>query len=93
MEKKVLADTAFQAAMATAHILVERVDFPQRKRLSAEMVARNDSLAQHYQFEGVYPTLVIVPAGGGRYAKTAYHNESATVYASLILARLDALHE
>jgi thioredoxin-related protein len=93
MEKNVLSDTLFTSAMEKAHIAIERVDFPQRAKLDEATIARNDSLAQHFQFDGIFPTVVIARNVDERYSKATYHNETAADFARFILKAAAALYE
>jgi hypothetical protein len=91
MERQVLEDSLFLQSMEAAHIQIERVDFPQRKKLSADIVARNDSLAEHFQFEGIFPTVVIACNATERFSKATYHNETPAEYARHILQVVEDL--
>ena len=60
LEKEVLSDSGFQQFLERKHIVLHRVDFPQRKKLAPMQVATNDSLANVLKFEGNFPTLFLM---------------------------------
>lgn len=93
LKKKVLSDTSFINQMKENQVVIELVDFPQRKKLAPDLVEKNASLAEKYQFDGVFPTLIIARQDTFSYAKIQYQNEQAATTADIILAKLDALYE
>jgi protein disulfide-isomerase len=47
------------------------VDFPNKKKLSAEQQKANDALAAKYEIKG-YPTLIILDSDGKKVAQMGY---------------------
>ncbi|HMJ88250.1 MAG TPA: thioredoxin family protein [Candidatus Acidoferrum sp.] len=64
-------DTPEFTAFAEANFVLLEVDFPQRKRLSAEQQRKNDALQEKFGIEG-FPTLIVLNASGKAVAKTGY---------------------
>lgn len=62
MKKDTLDQTAFLDYAKKNLVLVE-VDFPRRKRLSAEQTRANEALQRRYKV-GVFPTFVVVDSQG-----------------------------
>lgn len=60
LEQSVLSDSLFIQEMGKMGIALQRVDFPQRKKLTKEQRQRNEALAQRYGFDGSFPSLVLV---------------------------------
>ena len=58
-EKQVLSDSTFQA-YATAHLVVQKADFPQRKKLQVAEKEANERLAEQYNPEGKFPHVVLL---------------------------------
>ncbi|MBT8218307.1 MAG: thioredoxin family protein [Bacteroidia bacterium] len=65
-----------------AHLVPVKVDFPQRKKnaLSTEQIAHNESLAENYNPQGVFPFVVITNASGKVLGETGYKNINVTAY-------------
>lgn len=59
LEQYVLSDSIFTLEIQKMGIALQRVDFPQRKKLSKETRQRNEALAKRYGFDGSFPTLIL----------------------------------
>ncbi len=57
--KDVLSDKIFTDYLQKKGITMVKVDFPQRVKQSREVKERNRQFAEKYDFEGVFPTIVI----------------------------------
>lgn len=57
--KDVLSDQTFISYLQKNDIQIVKVDFPQRLKQSKEVKERNKLYAEKYDFEGVFPTIVI----------------------------------
>ena len=58
-EKKVLDDPSFQQFLKT-NVLFLNADFPQRKKLNGKLIEQNEWLAEQYNPDGIFPTLLLV---------------------------------
>ena len=68
--KDILSDKAFTDYLEKNDIQVVKVDFPQRIKQTKEVKERNRMYAERYNFEGIFPTLVIT--GKDNYRKLYY---------------------
>ena len=75
LESNVLSDSIFVNRMATLGVTVERIDFPQRKKLPKKQKEYNQSIADKYAFDGVYPTLILGCPESSEYHKISYENQ------------------
>lgn len=78
LERYVLSDPIFLQEIQQMGIAVQRVDFPQRKKLSDEQRQRNEALAKQYGFDGSFPTLFLVRPGSSQYRKISFHPDVTT---------------
>lgn len=92
LEKNVLNDTVFKTSMETNKIAVEIIDFPQRKKLSPETKKHNELIAETYNFQGIFPTLILSQASGS-YETLQYRNEQAAEFSEIILNKLSVLND
>ena len=76
-DKTVLKNTYFIEFMESQNIAVERVDFPQRKKLTPEIQAHNASMAEKYGFQGIFPTILLVKPIGNEVISLEYHDQGA----------------
>lgn len=58
-EKQILSDSTFQS-YASAHLVVQKADFPQRKKLQGAEKEENERLAERYNPEGKFPHVVLL---------------------------------
>ena len=92
LEKNVLHDSTFIRSMELNEIGIEIIDFPQRKKLPPEVVKYNESIAETYNFQGIFPTLILSQAEGN-YEVLNYKNEKAAELSEQILEKLKYLNE
>ncbi|MEX0362611.1 MAG: hypothetical protein AB3N10_16670, partial [Allomuricauda sp.] len=59
LEKNVLSNAAFITYAEKHGIRVERIDFPQRKQLDEATQQYNAEMAEKYNFQGIFPTLIL----------------------------------
>lgn len=83
----------FSSFISKEQIELIRVDFPQRHALSHEKQARNAQLAEKYQFEGVFPTLVLVQTESNHSKKFQYKKENLNDFKTELLYLLKQLEE
>jgi len=70
LHKEVFSTPAF-AEYAKQNLLLVEVDFPQKKKLSAEQKKANDALQKKYKIEG-YPTIIVLNAEGNKIGELGY---------------------
>ena len=92
LEKNVLADSAFTNEMQRNNIDIEIIDFPQRKKLPPETVKRNESIAETYDFKGIFPTLILSQSEHN-YEVLKYKNQLAFEFSELVVEKLKDLNE
>lgn len=86
LERRVLSDTAFAAFLQTQQIQLQRIDFPQQKKLSAATMRYNDSIASSFAFDGVYPAVFLVSPEGRQ--RIFYGNQSAAEFIALLKSNM-----
>lgn len=70
LNKEVFSQPAFIDYAKTNLVLVE-VDFPTKKKLSAEQTKANDALAKKYNIQG-YPTIIVLDGQGKKVGELGY---------------------
>lgn len=70
LNKEVFSQPAFINYAKTNLVLVE-VDFPAKKKLSAEQKKANDALAKKYNIKG-YPTIIVLDSKGQKIGELGY---------------------
>ena len=78
LDKEVFSKPAF-AEYAAAHLILLKVDFPQKTVLPKEVAEQNDIMAKAYDVEG-FPTIVLIKADGEELARTGYQAGGAEKY-------------
>jgi len=76
LEKTVLQDTVFLKELKSLDITIEKIDFPQKNKQPEKTKQYNNSIAEKYDFDGSFPTLVLTKKGGGNYQKIRYRHQS-----------------
>ncbi len=69
LEKGVLSDALFKQYLKEHHIALEKVDFPQKLKQAKNVQKQNKELAKKYNFEGIFPTLVLVKSSTQEFLK------------------------
>jgi protein disulfide-isomerase len=59
------------AAYASANLILVELDFPQRKKLPASLVAQNEKLMEQYKIEG-FPTAIVLDSAGQKVGEIGY---------------------
>jgi hypothetical protein len=93
LEKKVTGDPAFAEFMKQNGIEIKIVDFPQKKKLDPSVSKYNQSIAEKYHFEGVYPSLVLAKNDSKLYQLFYYKNQDRDEFSSVILGNKASLDE
>jgi thiol-disulfide isomerase/thioredoxin len=91
LEKEILAKDDFMQFLKLHNIELERIDFPQRKKLSEEQKKYNASMAEKYAFGGVYPTLFLSRTDTFKYEKVFYKTQSVDEFTSQIAQKIEQL--
>jgi thiamine biosynthesis lipoprotein len=60
LEKNILSDVAFIEFSEGNEIEIERIDFPQRKKQDKEVEKYNADMAEKYDFDGTFPTVILL---------------------------------
>ena len=74
LEKSILSDSLF-IQYTTYSITFVHADFPQQKKLSADVIFRNEKLAELYNAKGVFPFIVVV--NNGLPTQIPFHDQTA----------------
>lgn len=71
---------------AKNNLILERADFPKKKQnqLTPEIKELNQSLAEKYNKDGMFPLVVVLDKNGKVLGKTGYKNVSPTEYIALL---------
>ena len=71
---------------ANNNLILERADFPKKKQnqLSTEIRKMNQSLAEKYNKDGMFPLVIVLDKNGKVLGKTAYKKVSPTEYIALL---------
>lgn len=77
-EQQILQDSNFVEFLQTQQIQVEKIDFPQRKKLSKSQQNYNATMADKYAFDGNFPTLILARIDTLKFEKLYYLNQSTT---------------
>ncbi len=85
LKQSILETPEFESFAKEKLILID-VDFPRKKknRLSKEQTKYNESLAEKYNHDGQFPTIIILDSDLNIIAKTGYKRLSPTQYVNHI---------
>lgn len=78
LNKEVFSQPEF-AEYAKKNIVAVEVDFPRKKKLSAEQKAANDALGQKYDIKG-YPTIIVLDSEGKKVGELGYMKGGPTAF-------------
>jgi len=78
-QNTILNDHAF-IDFAEKSLVVLKADFPQRKKLSKELVKQNEELAEQYNAGGIFPRLVLLRPDRSLISAVDYTNQTALVF-------------
>jgi thiol-disulfide isomerase/thioredoxin len=85
LEKKILSDTAF-INYAKNRLLIEFADFPQHKKQDPGTIEKNKALAKKYNFQGIYPTILILDNDGKMEGRIQYKNQTVKEFIDELIA-------
>ena len=91
LEKNVLQTKEFLNYAEKNNITIERVDFPQRKKLEPTVAARNAQLAETYNFNGEFPTILFISNNEERVVKLSnFYNSNARLFIDQLEKKIQA---
>ncbi|WP_430968611.1 hypothetical protein [Spongiimicrobium sp. 2-473A-2-J] len=88
LEKNVLSEEAFVNFMKRREIEIERIDFPQRKKLDPLTRDYNASMAEKYGFKGKFPTLLLVKSETGEVIRINYSDQGVSEFIAAIESKI-----
>ena len=77
--------------IAELGIGIERIDFPQRKKLPDDVQRHNESVAAEYDFDGSFPTLLLARADTFLFQKIRFSNQSPEEFLQELASKKNAL--
>lgn len=86
--KNIASDSVFFEFLTEKKIDLEFVDFPQRKSLDKSVKAYNASLAEKYNFKGVFPTIILIDRRTDEYSYLEYANQNPEEFIALIASKM-----
>lgn len=78
LNKEVFSQPEF-AEYAKKNLVAVEVDFPNKKKLSAEQTKANDALAKKYNIQG-YPTIIVLDSEGKKVGELGYMKGGPTAF-------------
>lgn len=78
LEKNILSDAAFIEFSQKNEIKIERIDFPQRKKQDKEIERYNAEMAEKYNFDGTFPTVILIDETGDAFIKIPTQRHKST---------------
>lgn len=78
LKKEVFSQKAFKE-YAKDNLVTVELDFPQRKKLSADVKKQNAELMKQYKVRG-FPTIILLNSDGEKIARTGYRRGGAREY-------------
>ncbi|MBT8273095.1 MAG: thioredoxin family protein [Bacteroidia bacterium] len=84
----VTSDSVFNHFLSEKNINLEFIDFPQRKTLEKSVRDYNASVAEKYNFKGVFPTIILIDRRTDEYTFLNYSNENPKEFIALIASKM-----
>jgi thiol-disulfide isomerase/thioredoxin len=91
LHRNIVMNPSFIQYLEQKNIELIKIDFPQRKKLSAEQKLFNEQTAKKYHFEGVFPTIVISRSDTLSFDKIYYPNQSVDEIKLVIRNKMERL--
>ncbi|TMU56756.1 thioredoxin fold domain-containing protein [Flagellimonas algicola] len=88
LEKNVLSNAAFITYAENHGISIERIDFPQRKELDEATQLYNAEMAEKYNFQGIFPTLILEKADTKETLTLEYLDQSCSDFIAQLSSNL-----
>ncbi|TXN35503.1 thioredoxin fold domain-containing protein [Flagellimonas hymeniacidonis] len=87
-DRNVLSDPYFKYFLEKQDIEIERIDFPQRKKQDEATKTYNASIAEKFNFQGVFPTIILVENTTGEIIPLNYHDQGIDDFIAQIKSNL-----
>ncbi len=87
--KEEVFDTDEFKTWAAKNVVLLELDFPRKKKLSAELKAQNDKLVQEFGVRG-YPTILLLDGDGAKVGQLGYAKGGPTAWIELAEAQMPA---
>ncbi len=87
-DRNVLSDPYFKYFLEKQDIEIERIDFPQRKKQDEATKTYNASIAEKFDFQGVFPTILLVETTSGESIPLNYHDQGIDDFIAQIKSNL-----
>jgi hypothetical protein len=91
LERTVLQDTIFLKELKRLDITIEKIDFPQKNKHPEKTRQYNNSIAEKYDFDGSFPTLVLAKKGSVSYQRIRYGHQSGSELLEEIKQKMEKL--
>lgn len=91
LEKNILNDTLFLKQLEKMSVNIERIDFPQRKKIAKSTQEYNNSIADKYAFNGDFPTIILTENETISFQKISYTNQTPEEILSQIKSKIEVL--
>jgi FAD:protein FMN transferase len=79
LEKQIFSDSMFNN-FASKNLLLVKIDFPQKQKLSAEQTRLNEELAEKYNPKGQFPFILLLNTAGEVIATVNYEHYSPEAF-------------
>lgn len=89
-EKNILVNTSFQT-FAKENLIVLRADFPQKRKLQKVTIHQNEHLAELYNPNGEFPTIIILTPEKSIAGSIEYRNQSPDEIVNILKETIDKL--
>ncbi len=90
-DKQIVQDTAFRN-FASENILLYNADFPQRKKINPEQLKQNETLAELYNPEGIFPSILLYYSNE-EFVPIEYKKDNTPQFIAKIQQQLKAHHK
>lgn len=87
-DKTIGSSPIFKSFIEEQKITIEHIDFPQRKKLDDAIVEYNAQIAEKYQFDGTFPTILMVHTPSKNYEKISYKNQDPESFIALLKQKM-----
>ncbi len=87
-DRNVLSDPYFKYFLEKQDIEIERIDFPQRKKQDEATKTYNASIAEKFDFQGIFPTIILVENTTGEIIPLNYHDQGIDDFIAQIKSNL-----
>lgn len=84
----IASDSVFYKFLSEKKIKLEFIDFPQRKTLERSVQEYNASLAEKYNFKGVFPTIILIDNRTDEFKYVNYANQNPREFIALISSKM-----